>query len=89
MLSINAFKIIVPYVYTTSIDLTDAFFFYTCTFYTSISKIYILSFISIIGCMSNEYGPAIRVFTKISEVPVGHLKSLGPNSVVYVDDSYI
>ena len=27
MLSINAFKIIVPYVYTTSIDLTDAFFF--------------------------------------------------------------
>ena len=39
--------------------------------------------------MSNGYGPAIRVFTKISSVPVGHLKSLGHNSVVYVDDSYL
>ena len=61
MLSINnAFKSIGPYEYMAAIDLTD-------TFYSSkISKIYILSLISIISCMSNGYGPAIRVFTKIS-----------------------
>ena len=61
----NAFKIIGPHVYTTYIDLTDAFFG-TYTFYSSIFEIYILSLISIIACVSNGYGPAIRVFTKIS-----------------------
>ena len=68
MLSINnAFKIIGPYKYMAAIDFTDALFFCTYTFYLSkISKIYILSLISIISCMSNGYGPAIRVFTKIS-----------------------
>ena len=39
--------------------------------------------------MPNGYGPAMRVFTKISKVPFGHLRSLGHNSVVYVDDSYL
>ena len=68
MLSIsNALKIIGPYEYMVAIGLTDAFFFYTYTFCSSkISKIYILSLISIISCMSNRYGSAIRVFTKIS-----------------------
>ena len=49
MLSINnVFKIIGPYKYMAATDLTDAFFFYTYTFYLlKISKIYILSFISI------------------------------------------
>ena len=37
--------------------------------------------------MPNGYGPAMRVFTKISKVPFGHLRSLGHNSVVY--DSYL
>ena len=31
----------------------------------------------------------MRVFTKISKVPIGHLRSLGHNSIVYVDDSYL
>ena len=63
----NTFKIIGPYENMAAIDLADAFFLYTYTFYSSkISKIYILSLISIISCMSNGYGPAIRVFTKIS-----------------------
>ena len=62
----NDVKIISPYVYTASIDLTDAFFFGTYTFYSSLSKIYILLLISIIACMSNRYGPTKRVFTKIS-----------------------
>ena len=63
----NAFKIIGPYENMAAIDLADAFFLYTYTFYSSkISKIYILSLISIISCMSNGYGTAIRVFPKIS-----------------------
>ena len=39
--------------------------------------------------MPNGCRPAIRVFTKISKVPFGHLTSLGDNSVIYVDDSYL
>ena len=39
--------------------------------------------------MPNGHRPAMRVFTKISNVPLGHLRSLGRNSVVYVDDSYL
>ena len=39
--------------------------------------------------MPNGYGPAMRVFTKISKVPFEHLRSLGHNYVVYVDDSYL
>ena len=68
MLSINnAFKSIGSYEYMAVTDLTDAFFFYPYSFYSSkIPKSYILSLISIISCMSNEYGPAISVFTKIS-----------------------
>ena len=31
----------------------------------------------------------MRVFTKIFEVPLGHLRSLGHNCIVYVDDSYL
>ena len=39
--------------------------------------------------MPNGYGSAIKIFTKISKVPVAHLRSLGHNSVVYVDDSHL
>ena len=39
--------------------------------------------------MPNGHRPAMRVFTKISKVPLGHLRSLGHNSVVYVDDSLL
>ena len=31
----------------------------------------------------------MRVFTEISKVRFGHLRSLGHNYVVYVDDSYL
>ena len=39
--------------------------------------------------MPNGYGPAMRVFNKIPKVPSGYLRSVGHNSVVYVDDSYL
>ena len=53
------------------------------------SKIYILSLISISSCMSNGYGPAIRVLTKISYIPIWYLKILSHNSDVFVDDLYL
>ena len=31
----------------------------------------------------------LRVFAKISNMPVGHLRSVGYKFVVYVDDSYL
>ena len=39
--------------------------------------------------MPNDYGPAMRIFTKMSKVPFGHLRSQGRNSAVYVADSYL
>ena len=39
-------------------------------------------------CMSTGYGPAMIVFTKISKVPFGHLRTLSHNFLVYEDDSY-
>ena len=39
--------------------------------------------------MPNGYGPAMRIFTKITKVPFGYLRSQGHNSVVYVDNSYL
>ena len=39
--------------------------------------------------MPNRCEPAIKVLTKISEIPVWHLNSLSHNSDEYVDDSYL
>ena len=40
-------------------------------------------------CMSAGYGPAMIVFTKISKVPFGHLRTLSHNFLMYEDDSYL
>ena len=42
--------------------------------------------------MPNGYGPAMRIFTKVSKVsfsPFSHLRSKGLVAVVFVDDSYL
>ena len=39
--------------------------------------------------MSIDYGPAMRIFTKASKVPLSHLRSTRFVSVVFVDDSYL
>ena len=38
-------------------------------------------------CMPNRYGPAMRIFTKISKIPFSILREKGFLSVVYVNDS--
>ena len=39
--------------------------------------------------MPNGYGPAMRIFTKITKIAFTHLRKRGHVSVVYVDDSYL
>ena len=39
--------------------------------------------------MLNGYGPAMRIFTRVSKVPFSHLRSKGFVLAVFVDDSYL
>ena len=83
----NVLNIIRPNM--TSIDLKDAFF--SVPIHSTHQKYLKFTFDDLFQftCMPNGYGPAMRVFTKISKAPFGHLRSLDHNSVVYVDDSYL
>ena len=85
----NILNIIRPNVYMASIDLKDAFF--SVPIHPTHQKYLKFTFDDLLQftCMPTGYGPAMRVFTKISKVPFGHLRSLGHNSVVYVNDSYL
>ena len=87
MESINVINLINPNVYMTSIDLKDAFSSIHNDYpkYLKFMFGHLLQFSSI----SNGYGPAMRLFTKISKVPFRHLRIQGHNSVVYVVDSYL
>ena len=85
----NVLNIMRPNVYMISIDLKDAFF--SVPIHSTHQKYFKFTFDDLFQftCMPNGYGPAIRFFTKISKASFGHLRSLGHNSVVYVDDSYL
>ena len=79
----NVLNIIRPNVYMASIDLRSTLF---CTYTFCSSKNLQFTFDDLFQFtyMPNGYGPAMRVFTKISKVPFGHLRSQGHNSVVYL-----
>ena len=88
MESINkVLNIIGPNVYMASNDLNDAFF--SVPIHLTHQKYLNFTFDDLFQFtyISNGYRPAMTVFTKISKVPLGQLKSIGHNSVVYVDDS--
>ena len=72
-----------------SIDLKNAFF--SVPIHSTHQKYLKFTFDDLFqfACMPNRYGPAMRVFTKISKVLFGHLRCLGHNCVVYIDDSYL
>ena len=40
-------------------------------------------------CMSNEYGPAMKIFIKTSKISFSILREKGFLSAVYVDHSYL
>ena len=72
-----------------SIDLRDAFF--SVPIHPAHQEYLKFTFDDLLQftCMPNGYPPAMKVFTKISKVSFGHLRSLDHNSVIYVDDSYL
>ena len=78
-----------PNVYMTSIDLKDAFF--SVPIHNNHQKYlkFIFGNLFKFTSMPNGYGPAMRIFTTTSKVPLGHLRRQGHNSVVYVDNSYL
>ena len=77
-------------VYMASTDLKDAF--YSIPIHPKHQKylrFVVLSKIYQYTCMPNGYGPAMNIFTKVSKVPLSHLRSKGFISVVFIDDSYL
>ena len=85
----NVINLIRPNVYMASIDLKDAFF--SVPIHNDHQKYLKFTFGDLFQFtpMPNGYGTAVRIFTKISKIPFGHLRSQGHNSAVYVDDSYL
>ena len=84
----NVINLIKLNVHMASIDLKDAFF--SVHIHYDHRKYLKFIFGNLFQCtsMSNGYGPAMRIFTKI-KIPFGHLRSKGHISVVYVDNSYL
>ena len=85
----NVINLIKPNVYMTSIDLKDVFFLVPIHNDRPKYLTFMFGNLSQFTSMPNSYGPAMRIFTKISKVPFGHLRSQGRNSVVYVADLYL
>ena len=85
----NVLELIRPGVYMASIDLKDAF--YSVPVHKN-HQAYLTFFVEEylkFVCMPNGYGPAMRIFTKISKIPFSILREKGFLSVVYVDDSFL
>ena len=85
----NVINLNKPNVYMASSDLKDAFFSVLVHNDHQKYRKFILGNLFQFTSMPNGYGPAMRIFSKISKVPFGHLRSQGQNSVVYVDDPYL
>ena len=76
----NVLNVIKKDAFMASIDLKDAF--YSVPVVAHHQK-YLSTY------MPNGYGPAMRIFTKITKVPFSALRIQGHTSVAYVDDSYL
>ena len=77
MESINVINSIQPNVYMASVDLKDAFYFVPIFIdHQKYLKFYFNNLFQFTG-MSNGYGPALRVFIKISKAPSPHLWNKG------------
>ena len=77
MESINpVIDIVRPNVYMTSIDLKDIFYSIPIhPEHQKYLKLVVLSKIYQYTCMPNGFGPAMRIFTKVSKFPFSHLRS--------------
>ena len=85
----NVLELIRPGVYMASIDLKDAFYSIPVhKKHQAYSTFFVDEYLKFV-CMPNGYGPAMRLFTKISKISFSILREKGFLSVVYVDDSYL
>ena len=85
----NVINLIESYVYMASINLKDAFFSVLIHNDHQKDLKFIFGNLFQFTSIPNGYGPAMRIFTKISKVPFAFLRGQGHNSVVYVDESYL
>ena len=89
MESINiVINLIKPNAYMTSIDLNT---FFSVPIHNDQQKYlkFMFGILFQFKYMPNSYGLAMRIFTKISKIHFGHLRSQGHNLVAYVADSYL
>ena len=85
----NVLELIRPGVYMASIDLKDAFYSVPIhKKHQGYLTFFVEEYLKFVY-MPNEYGTAMRIFTKISKIPFSILREKGFLSVVYVDDSYL
>ena len=85
----NVLELIGPGIYMTSIDLKDAFYSVAVhKNHQAYLTFFVVEYFKVV-CMPNGYGPAMRIFTKISKTPFSILTEKGFLSAVYVDDSYL
>ena len=86
----DVLDMITPRAWMSSVDLKDAY--YSIAIHKNFIKFLKLFWEGqyfAFQCLPNGYGPALKMFTKVLKQPFGYLRSLGHQSVVYVDDSYL
>ena len=85
----NVLEIIRPGVYMAFIDLKNAFYSVPVhKNHQAYLKFFVEEYLKFV-CMPKGYGPAMRIFTKISKIAFSILREKGFLSVVDVDDSYL
>ena len=85
----NVLNVIKKDAFMTSIVLKEAFYFVpVAAHHQKYLKFFANESLKFI-CMPNGYGPAMRIFTKITKKPFSVLGMQSHISVLYVDDSYL
>ena len=85
----NAINFTTPNVYMTSANLKDTFFSVTIQMDHQKYLKFLFKNLFKFKCVPKGYGPTMRVFTKISKDLFSHMRRLGHESAVYVDDSWM
>ena len=85
----NVLELIRPGVYMVYIDLKDAFYSLPVHKNHQACLTFFVEEYLKFAFMSNGYGLAMRIFTKISKIPFSILREKGFLSVAHVDDSYL
>ena len=83
----NILELIRPGVYMASIDPKDAIYsVHVHKNHQAYLTFFVEQYLKFV-CMPNGYGPAMRIFTKVSKIHFSVLREKGLLSVVCIDDS--